>query len=212
MFSGDKQDGINHLNDSKRSNNFNPSAISAKQRLQISTPQDFRRVSAIIDVDILPESVRRVRLCKHLSDKPLGFYIRDGSSIRVTTEGLEKIPGIFVSRLVPGGLADSTGLLSVNDEVVEVNGIEVTGKSLDQVTEMMVANSHNLIVTVKPVNNIPTKMTKGSLEVRPSTYFPKTSHSPSRSHGKSGVIAPADMHTIDSDDEEPVESGGVVHV
>lgn len=36
-----------------------------------------------------------------------------------------KVPGIFISRLVPGGLAESTGLLAVNDEVLEVNGIEV---------------------------------------------------------------------------------------
>lgn len=54
--------------------------------------------------------------------------------------------------MVPGGLAESTGLLAVNDEVLEVNGIEVAGKSLDQVTDMMVANSANLIITVKPAN------------------------------------------------------------
>jgi len=36
--------------------------------------------------------------------------------------------------------------------VLEVNGIEVAGKTLDQVTDMMVANSANLIITVKPVN------------------------------------------------------------
>lgn len=70
----------------------------------------------------------------------------------MTPAGLEKVPGIFISRLVPGGLAESTGLLAVNDEVLEVNGIEVAGKSLDQVTDMMVANSSNLIITVKPAN------------------------------------------------------------
>ncbi|XP_036388016.1 partitioning defective 6 homolog beta-like [Megalops cyprinoides] len=118
----------------------------------ISVPRDFRPVSSIIDVDVLPETLRRVRLYKHGSDKPLGFYIRDGSSVRVTPHGLEKVPGVFISRVVPGGLAESTGLLAVNDEVLEVNGIEVAGKSLDQVTDMMVANSHNLIITVKPVN------------------------------------------------------------
>ncbi|XP_051519560.1 partitioning defective 6 homolog gamma-like [Myxocyprinus asiaticus] len=118
----------------------------------IGMPQDFRPVSSIIDVDILPESHRRVRLYRHGSDKPLGFYIRDGTSVRVTPHGLEKVPGIFISRMVPGGLAESTGLLAVNDEVLEVNGIEVTGKTLDQVTDMMIANSHNLIVTVKPAN------------------------------------------------------------
>uniref|UniRef100_A0A3P8STP6 Par-6 family cell polarity regulator gamma b n=1 Tax=Amphiprion percula TaxID=161767 RepID=A0A3P8STP6_AMPPE len=123
-----------------------------RPHIRIGMPQDFRPVSSIIDVDILPESHRRVRLYRHGSDKPLGFYIRDGTSVRVTPHGLEKVPGIFISRLVPGGLAESTGLLAVNDEVLEVNGIEVTGKSLDQVTDMMIANSHNLIVTVKPVN------------------------------------------------------------
>lgn len=65
---------------------------------------------------------------------------------------MERVTGIFISRLVPGGLAESTGLLAVNDEVLEVNGIEVTGKTLDQVTDMMVANSYNLIITVKPAN------------------------------------------------------------
>lgn len=47
----------------------------------------------------------------------------------------------------------------MNDEVLEVNGIEVGGKSLDQVTDMMVANSSNLIVTVKPANQ---RLTLGS--------------------------------------------------
>lgn len=103
-------------------------------------------------MDIVPETCRRVRLVKHGSEKPLGFYIRDGSSFRITEHGLEKVSGIFISRLVPGGLAESTGLLAVNDEVLEVNGIEVNGKSLDQVTDMMVANSSNLIITIRPVN------------------------------------------------------------
>lgn len=118
----------------------------------ISQPEEFRIVSAIIDVDVVPETHRRVKLCKHGSDKPLGFYIRDGTSVRVTSAGVVKVPGIFISRLVPGGLAESTGLLAVNDEVLEVNGIEVAGKTLDQCTDMMVANASNLIITVKPAN------------------------------------------------------------
>uniref|UniRef100_A0A3B3ZNU1 Uncharacterized protein n=1 Tax=Periophthalmus magnuspinnatus TaxID=409849 RepID=A0A3B3ZNU1_9GOBI len=129
-----------------------PDSHRKKPPVVISLPRDFRPVSSIIDVDILPESHRRVRLYKHGQEKPLGFYIRDGSSVRVTAQGLEKVPGIFISRMVPGGLAESTGLLAVNDEVLEVNGIEVGGKSLDQVTDMMIANSHNLIITVKPAN------------------------------------------------------------
>lgn len=144
----------------------------SRPHVSIGLPEDFRQVSAIIDVDIVPETCRRVRLLKHGSDKPLGFYIRDGTSVRVTPHGLEKVPGIFISRLVPGGLAESTGLLAVNDEVLEVNGIEVAGKTLDQVTDMMVANSSNLIITVKPANQRnmagPPDVSHGQLTLRSS--------------------------------------------
>ncbi|XP_024138494.1 partitioning defective 6 homolog alpha isoform X2 [Oryzias melastigma] len=133
---------------------LNPGATHSRGKSvpQIGPPQDFRQISSIIDVDILPEAYRRVRLHKHGTNKPLGFYIRDGVSVRVTPHGVEKAPGVFISRVVRGGLAESTGLLAINDEIIEVNGIEVAGKSLDQVTAMMVANSHNLVVTVKPAN------------------------------------------------------------
>jgi len=120
------------------------------QRLAIGEPEDFRRVSSIIDVDILPPSQRRVRLMKNGSDRPLGFYIRDGTSIRVTPVGLEKVPGVFISRLVPGGLAESTGLLAVNDEVLEVNGIDVTGKTLDQVCVWFL---FSILLNHKAINN-----------------------------------------------------------
>lgn len=129
-----------------------PGESKPRHHIPIGLPEDFRQVSAIIDVDILPETQRRVKLMRNGSDKPLGFYIRDGASVRVMPHGLEKVPGVFISRLVPGGLAESTGLLAVNDEVLEVNGIEVVGKTLDQVTDMMVANSARLIITIKPVN------------------------------------------------------------
>ncbi|XP_022672407.1 partitioning defective 6 homolog gamma-like isoform X1 [Varroa jacobsoni] len=152
---GNQWEGLNSYGNRTRKGflaSYLPMGHSEKTKPQISLPEDFRQVSSIIDVDQVPDTCRRVRLVKHGSDRPLGFYIRDGTSVRVTPQGLEKVPGIFISRLVPGGLAESTGLLAVNDEVLEVNGIEVAGKSLDQVTDMMVANSSNLIVTIRPAN------------------------------------------------------------
>jgi partitioning defective protein 6 len=171
-----------------------------KSNLQISMPEDFRRVSAIIDIEIVPESHRRVKLMKNGSDKPLGFYIRDGTSVRVTPHGLEKVPGIFISRLVPGGLAESTGLLAVNDEVLEVNGIEVTGKTLDQVTDMMVANSSNLIITVKPVNQ------RNNIANREGS---QRSHKSSASlHSGASSVAPS----VDSEPERALDDDeDVVH-
>ena len=55
--------------------------LRTRPPLLISLPQDFRQVSSVIDVDLLPETHRRVRLHKHGSDRPLGFYIRDGIQI-----------------------------------------------------------------------------------------------------------------------------------
>ncbi|KAK5979498.1 PDZ domain-containing protein [Trichostrongylus colubriformis] len=65
------------------------------------------------------------------------------------------VPGIFISRLLPHGLAASTNLLGVNDEIVEVNSIGVSDKTLDQVTDIMIANSSNLILTVRPAASSP---------------------------------------------------------
>lgn len=198
-----------------------PDTNRKKPPVIISLPRDFRPVSSIIDVDILPETHRRVRLYKHGQEKPLGFYIRDGSSVRVTAQGLEKLPGIFISRMVPGGLAESTGLLAVNDEVLEVNGIEVAGKSLDQVTDMMIANSHNLIITVKPANqrNNVVRSGGGGGGGAASGSSGRSSDSGASYYGYSSQAAAASMPThiiqnfpadeLESDDEDLViEAGG----
>ena len=165
---------------------------SQRPKTTIGAPKDFRKVGSIVDADLLPDTVRRVKLVKQSQDRPLGFYIRDGTSVRVTPYGLEKVPGIFISRLVPGGLAEGTGLLSVNDEIIEVNGIEVLGKSLDQVTDMMVANSQNLIITVKPANQPPsTPRTGTSATARParkSSPPPRGTRSHSDAPSPSGAV------------------------
>lgn len=173
-----------------------------RAHLHIGLPRDFRPVSSIIDVDILPETHRRVRLYRHGCQKPLGFYIRDGTSVRVAPQGLEKVPGIFISRMVPGGLAESTGLLAVDDEVLEVNGIEVAGKTLDQVTDMMIANSHNLIVTVKPANQRNNVVRGG----RASCSSGRSSDSVASRHSMPAAPAPPGLlpDDMESDDEADV--------
>ncbi|XP_019960236.1 partitioning defective 6 homolog alpha [Paralichthys olivaceus] len=182
-----------------------------KPGLMIGLPQNFRQISSIIDVDILPETHRRVRLHKHGTHKPLGFYIRDGVSVRVAPHGVEKVPGVFISRLVRGGLAESTGLLGINDEILEVNGIDVAGKSLDQVTDMMVANSHNLIVTVKPANqrnNVVLRGSKtsmgnsGSVGSAGSTGSALSHDSPSPASQSNPITASNSIAEGDSDDED----------
>ncbi|XP_056273329.1 partitioning defective 6 homolog alpha [Pseudoliparis swirei] len=187
--------------------------------LMIGTPQNFRQISSIIDVDILPETHRRVRLHKHGSHRPLGFYIRDGVSVRVTSQGVEKVPGVFISRLVRGGLAETTGLLGVNDEILEVNGIDVAGKSLDQVTDMMVANSHNLIVTVKPANqrnNVVHRGSRtsmgnsGSVGSAGSNNSALSHDSPSPASQSNPITASNSIAEGDSDDDDEDDDGDLI--
>lgn len=129
----------------------------SRRNYNISNPEDFRQVSSIIDVHIVPPTYRRVRLCKYGDmDRSLGFYIREKTSSRITSQGLVNYNSVVISKLLEGGLAQSTGLLAIDDEVIEVNGIEVYGKTLDQVADMMVANARNLIITIKPANQINT--------------------------------------------------------
>ncbi|VDQ12450.1 unnamed protein product, partial [Trichobilharzia regenti] len=84
--------------------------------------------------------------------KQFGLHIRTGVIQYYTKNGYETVPAFFISRLTEDGIAYNTGLLAVNDEIIEVNGIEVYGKSLDQVNDMMVANSSNLIITIRPAD------------------------------------------------------------
>ncbi|XP_053548840.1 partitioning defective 6 homolog beta [Bombina bombina] len=183
-----------------------PDINKKKPHMLISMPRDFRPVSSIIDVDILPETHRRVRLYKHGTEKPLGFYIRDGTSVRVTPHGLEKVPGIFISRLVPGGLAQSTGLLAVNDEVLEVNGIEVSGKSLDQVTDMMIANSHNLIITVRPANQR-NNIVRNSRNSGSSGQSTDSSTSMQSNMAPQHIVQNYHPEDVDSDEEDIIIEG-----
>ncbi|CAF0944367.1 unnamed protein product [Rotaria sp. Silwood1] len=165
--------------------------LSPQRNIEIQP--DFRLVSSIIDVEILPVTYRRVKLHRYKESKPLGFYIRDGVAIKYGSNGVENVPGVFISRLLAGGLAESTGLLSVGDEIIEVNGIEVSGKTLDQVTDMMVANSHNLIITVRPQND-----TFNLKRTVSSTASPITQNNISNSINQSG----SQINNGMSDDDE----------
>ena len=174
---GESYNGLNDFNKKRNFfdnlNNLLTHANTKTPKLEINLMEDFHQVSSIIDADVLPKTCRRVKITKHGSDKPLGFYIRDGYSVRLTLKGLQKVPSIFISRVLPGGLAESTGLLAVNDEVLEVNGIDLLGKSIEQVTDMMVVNASNLILTIKPVSQ--NHLNESFISIRSNSSQPQLS-------------------------------------
>lgn len=141
-----------------------------KTPFQISMPQNFRPVSSIIEVDILPEYHRRVlylKLYRQGSYGPLGLYICDGTTVRVTPYGRKRFRASLshAQYLVDWQLARDCWPLMTRSWK-----FDVMGKSLDQVTDMMIANSHNLI-TVKPANQHNNTRRKSCISSSSGHYF-----------------------------------------
>ena len=46
---------------------------------------------------------------------------------------------ILIGRIIKGGMAEKTGLLHEGDRILEINGMDVTGKSIDELSDMLVS-------------------------------------------------------------------------
>ncbi|KAM3602752.1 uncharacterized protein V6R79_010033 [Siganus canaliculatus] len=70
------------------------------------------------------ETVKLVRLEK-ARDTPLGATVRND------------MDSVVVSRVVKGGAAESSGLLNEGDEILEINGISIRGKHINEVHDLL---------------------------------------------------------------------------
>lgn len=70
-------------------------------------------------------SVRVVRIEKS-STEPLGATVRNESD-----------GSVIIGRIVKGGAAEKSGLLHEGDEILEVNGIEMKGRNVNQVCDIL---------------------------------------------------------------------------
>lgn len=70
----------------------------------------------------------RVRLVKieKSSCEPLGATVRN-----------EADGSVIIGRIVKGGAAEKCGLLHEGDEILEVNGIEMRGRNVNQVCDLL---------------------------------------------------------------------------
>lgn len=77
------------------------------------------------------------------SSEPLGATIRNESE------------AVVIGRVVRGGAAEKSGLLHEGDEILEVNGIEMRGKSVNDVCSILGGMSGTLTFLVVPATNTP---------------------------------------------------------
>ncbi|KAM5129035.1 protein PALS1 [Mantella aurantiaca] len=90
------------------------------------------------------EMVKIVRIEK-AKDIPLGATVRN------------ELDSVIISRIVKGGAAEKSGLLHEGDEILEINGIEIRGKDVNDVFELL-AEMHGTLSFVL----IPSQQTKPS--------------------------------------------------
>jgi len=45
---------------------------------------------------------------------------------------------VIIGRIVKGGVAEKSGLLHEGDEILEINGVEIRGMSINDVCDLMV--------------------------------------------------------------------------
>ncbi|XP_054724935.1 protein PALS1-like isoform X2 [Uloborus diversus] len=82
------------------------------------------------------ESIKIVRIDK--TTEPLGATVKnDGEAV-------------VVGRIVKGGVAEKSGLLHEGDEILEVNGLELRGKSVNDVCDIMATMTGTLTFLIVP--------------------------------------------------------------
>ncbi|XP_068593411.1 MAGUK p55 subfamily member 5b isoform X3 [Cebidichthys violaceus] len=87
------------------------------------------------------ETVKLVRLEK-ARDTPLGATVRND------------MDSVLVSRVVKGGAAEKSGLLSEGDEILEINGISIRGKHVNEVHDLLQQMQGTLTFLLIPSSQI----------------------------------------------------------
>lgn len=128
----------------KESASLTPLAVTSGNGLPTAVVRgSFHRKAGIREfVDISNSFVIRTVEIKRETGKNIGFYITQG-------DGLSRADGVFVSRISLGSTVDVNSLLHVGEEIIKVNGVDITNLSLDNVVILMQNVAAKLILTVK---------------------------------------------------------------
>lgn len=94
----------------------------AEQEMQLEPITDERVYESVGQYG--GETVKIVRIEK-ARDIPLGATVRN------------EMDSVIISRIVKGGAAEKSGLLHEGDEVLEINGIEIRGKDVNEVFDLL---------------------------------------------------------------------------
>uniref|UniRef100_T1IQP9 MAGUK p55 subfamily member 5 n=1 Tax=Strigamia maritima TaxID=126957 RepID=T1IQP9_STRMM len=103
------------------------------------------------------DSIKIIRIDK--TNEPLGATVRN--------EG----ESVVIGRIVRGGAAEKSGLLHEGDEVLEVNGIEMRGKSVNDVCDMLANMMGTLTFLIIPTQDERFKQSTRDIVMHVKAHF-----------------------------------------
>lgn len=103
------------------------------------------------------ESVKIVRIDK--TNEPLGATVRN--------EG----EAVVIGRIVKGGAAEKSGLLHEGDEILEVNGVEMRGKSVNDVCDILATMNGTLTFLIIPTQQEAKKNSQMEVVMHVKAHF-----------------------------------------
>ncbi|XP_064621850.1 protein PALS1-like isoform X2 [Lineus longissimus] len=133
------------------------------------------------------DSIKIIRIQK--STEPLGATVRNEGG------------GVFIGRIVKGGAAEKSGLLHEGDEVLEVNQMEMRGRSVNEVSDLLAGMTGILTFMIVPNKDFNQSQDETLVHVRAHfNYDPEEDmYIPCRELGISFVKGDI-LHIINQDD------------
>lgn len=160
----------------------------AKQEVRSSEDQPPDDNSFYIPTLPAGDSVKIVHLEK--TTEPLGATVKN--------EG----ESVVISRIVKGGTADKSGLLHEGDEILDIDGTEMKGKDINEVSDMLANMSGRITFTIYPNQEYrTTSVVSGQMHVKALfNYDPEDDlYIPCRELGISFLKGDI-LHVINQDD------------
>ncbi|XP_044588129.1 uncharacterized protein LOC123267528 isoform X4 [Cotesia glomerata] len=105
-----------------------------------ASEQSLSRHSSLRDSLRNTDNIKIIKIEK--TNEPLGATVRN--------EG----DAVIIGRVVRGGAADKSGLFNEGDEVLEVNGVEMRGKSVNEVCDILASMQGSLTFIVLPASSV----------------------------------------------------------
>ncbi|XP_035703591.1 uncharacterized protein LOC110845232 isoform X2 [Folsomia candida] len=110
------------------------------------------------------DRIKVVRIEK--TQDPLGATVRNQC-----LHGSNDLDAVVIGRIVKGGAAERSGLLHEGDEILEVNGLEMRGKGVNEVCEILSRLTGTLTFLIVPTQSPPTIQQRRDVLIHVRAHF-----------------------------------------